>query len=656
MSAVYSRTVDTSQLKPSQFFSRRVSFDDYKPDIIEPSDVLLIHPPPYRNSSPSDSEDDLHPSSQHLKPILKKTMSEPPRSSATRLYEIPGTGVKKSLLDMTDQEILLLDSQFSKKQIDVEKNYRFDSDPRLSPVSNPAAARKGSTNGFKFLNMTDYPTKPIIKKNSICLNFRHSKYTQELNSNKFYLILISKYKSSLTAIDFYLENYSKNGDNLVICASISNVFKEDILEDCILQLVELILDKFVKYNKDLAVQINFEFFRNINYMSETLNLYQPSLIIVGSRESKNKYTSIATSTKNFVPLVYVGTDYESGLATKAASPLASLTMPASTSALPSHTAPRVMSLSPTAVTTISGVTFRSPFSQDSNVLLPPEEQRNVKSPRSLSPSLLSPSASHTEDAQDDSRKLSTTSDGLDSGSSEYLNEDGDEEDSDDVDDEEESGEPTEASGNFSKPAGTKPRPMFPFLNAVPHLDHISRADREAQTSLPGNRAQSTPSLGTTDLTKTKSNPASFSGPAQSSSSTYKSMPKLSRTTTVPAVITPELREKNAMFERYNRRLSSVKVQSQSERLKAKAILLASQPVSRTDSTDSTMKDDSSGRRRSSMLMLKSKPKPKVKSNLEATADYDAIKSSSSSDSSLTAVDEGNSINAGGFFKKLWKRK
>ncbi|QPG72852.1 hypothetical protein FOA43_000154 [Brettanomyces nanus] len=574
-------TTTTSTLKPSQFFNRRVSFDNYRPEIIEPTDIP--HTPSHSYEYNTDDFEFVKSPSPHLKPILKKTVNEAniPRSSSSssrRLYEIPGTRIKKHLLEMTDEEILLLDSQFAKKQIDVEKNYRFDSDPAMSPVGHRLDAKKESNSGFNCLNMTDYPTKPIIKKNSICLNFRHSKYTQGINSDKFYLILISKHKSSLSAVDFYLENYSKSGDNLVICASISNLFKEDILQQCIFQLVELILQKFVRFNKDLALQINFEFFRNINYMSETLNLYQPSQIIVGCRAAKNKYTSIATSTKNFVSLVYVGTDYK----------------------------PRTEYSSGKGS---SKVTFRTPFA-DKNVLTVPSLTGGSR--RSLSPSaaILSPSESTTSSISDVSS--------IDGDADEDL------------------------QASFLDDSNA----TFPFLNSVPHLDHISRAEKEIHTihsMIPRTRAQSSPSLGTTNLATTSTNSASYSAPSSSTPSS--SAPSiLPPARTGPTVITPEWREKHAMFERYNRRLSSVKIQPQNRSL------TFDPPVILT--TDSSRKSNP-GRRRSSLLLLRTRSKSRSDSKLDLV-NSNAVLTSSSSESSPTSDD--GSDGPQGFFKKFWKRR
>ncbi len=627
MSVVY----NAPEVNPSKFFTRRVSFDDYEPAVIEPADVLSIHPPPYSSQSSSDDEGSsieanfnasknpsLPSKNYHLKSILKKQEEEEPINTARKLYEIPGTGIKKSLLDMTDQELTLLDSQFSTKSIDVEKNYRFDSDPRLSPLTNAAAARKAGADSYSFslLKMSDYPTKPIIKKNSICLNFKHAKYSQKMNSNKFYLILISKYKSSLSAIDFYLENYSKSGDNIVICASISNVFDQTLVERCILDLVGLILEKFVAYDEDLAIQINFEFFRKIDYMSETLNLYQPSLIIVGSREKRNKYTSMATSTKNFVPLVYVGTNYS-------------------------------------MMGTSGGVNFKAPFNlnKSANPFGSPKRpiQSLILSPK-CDPTEVSPQTSQffAKDISNDTRRSS----GSDGGQCSLQNDSSGGFDADDEYDDDHSQNHTNSNGSMNVPlvnienveehtSRRKVKPAFPFLNAVPHLNQISRADKELQSLRPHLRATSTPSLGSTAITKTKSNPASFSG------TNDQSMPILRKTTTIPAVITPETIEKSALFERYNRRMSSVKIPTvpRSVNLGSNSNLSSPQ-LSPTSSLLETG--------RGPPLLHTLKLKPNVS---RADSDEIAIKSSSSSESLLRPpLERSGSSSTVKFLKKLWKHK
>ncbi|QPG73381.1 hypothetical protein FOA43_000691 [Brettanomyces nanus] len=606
--------------KPSKFFNRSVSFDDYQPEIIEPAEFLNIHPPPYSSSGPNAHNGDrcLSENHPHLKSILKRTSVQPVRTSAQKLYEIPGTGISKSLLDMTDQEILLLDSQFSKRHVDVEKNYRFDSDPRLSPVGNPFAAKKVSNSAFNFLNMTDYPTKPIIKKNSICLNFRHSKYTQEINSNKFYLILISKYKSSLSAIDFYLENYSKDGDNLVICASISNAFQESLVEQCILQLVDLILDKFVRFNKNLAVKVNFEFFRNINYMGETLNLYQPSLIIVGSKSPGNKYTSITTTTKSFVPLVYVGTNYSESLTARNVS----------------FRKPRFYRSASPAATDIN-----TPSSPD------------LRSPRNLSP--IKPSHNESDQGEYDSSSDSEISslESVEQGGAEESKQRQNLEDEKNVNFENSSPKLSEESSERkSKP------PAFLFLNAVPHLNHLSRAERELQPRPPiisGQKSSSAPLLGVSDLMRIKSNPATIvttTTPSVTTSSTHKAIPKLIRTSTVPAVITPELLEKHAMFERYNRRMSSMKVNPYhgSDYNKSEFDFSESLSPSRSDSGDNRI--NSSDKKKNPLLGL---PRSRSKINL---SELDTLSPNSSSSSSASTVSERRSSSPVGFLRKFWKHK
>lgn len=624
------------EVNPSKFFTRRVSFDDYEPAVIEPTDVLSIHPPPYSSQTSSEDENSSiqdgfktpgkSPCSiaknYHLKSILKKQEEEGPINTARKLYEIPGTGIKKSLLDMTDQELTLLDSQFSTKSVDVEKNYRFDSDPRLSPLTNAAAAvRKGGADSYSFslLKMSDYPTKPIIKKNSICLNFKHAKYSQKMNSNKFYLILISKYKSSLSAIDFYLENYSKSGDNIVICASISNVFDQTMVERCILDLVGLILEKFTAYDKDLAIQVNFEFFHKIDYMSETLNLYQPSLIIVGSRENRNKYTSMATTTKNFVPLVYVGTNYK---------PMGSS----------------------------GGVKFKAPFNYDRSANPFSSSKKPIQSlilsPK-FEPTEVSPQSSQyfTKSSSYHTRRSSDSDGGQ--GSSQNDSSGGFDADDEDYDDP--FRDPKTSQGSMSVPmvkiesveepsSHNKVKPTFPFLNAVPHLNQISRADKELQSLHPHSRATSTPSLGATAITKTKSNPASFSG---ASSSNEKSMPVLRKVTTIPAVITPASIEKNALFERYNRRMSSVKIPTVPKNVNLGSTSNLSSPqVSPT----SSLTESGAG----PTLLNSFKSKPKIS---RTDSDDIAVKSSSSSESLLRPpLERSGSSSTVKFFKKLWKHK
>lgn len=235
---------------------------------------------------------------------------------------------KKSYSEMSDSELLALDSQFNIRSIDFQKSYGFNVTSRLSnnPLSNCDKdlldSNNINTNSFKNLvnisMLKDYPTKPIITKNSICINFKHSNLSNNDINNKFYLILLSNRSSSLSCFNYYIKNILSKGDTIVICCSLSTSILGNEINDSVNNFIDSFVGLILSHleSNNVPININFEFFKSFNYLNEVLNLYQPSLIIIGENIEKTKSTAIFTPNKKLLSVVYVGNDYASGAAFK----------------------------------------------------------------------------------------------------------------------------------------------------------------------------------------------------------------------------------------------------------------------------------------------------------------------------------------------------
>lgn len=357
----------------SSHFTRRVSFDNYQPPQHTPapadspsaptyffpttSSASLKNPPRNNNNSehPHQPTSILKPScssiNDHHSPIVDhhtNPSSSSPNAAPNSSDDAPiGTNYslqppdpvnnirKKSYSEMSDNELLALDAQFNIRSIDFQKDYGFNVTPRLSSNSfsnsdkdfitgTGASYNKINTN-FKNLSpnaiLKEYPTKPIITKNSICVSFRHSnlKMDRLSNDSKFYLLLLSNKSSSLSALNYCINNILTKGDTLVICCSLSTTIlgndKSHQLDSFIFQFICLILnylgsnDSAVEKINENPFNITFEFFKSVSYFTEVTNLYQPSLIIIGSNNEFTRSTSITNKDKKLLSVIVVGNDH-----------------------------------------------------------------------------------------------------------------------------------------------------------------------------------------------------------------------------------------------------------------------------------------------------------------------------------------------------------
>ncbi|TID31013.1 hypothetical protein CANINC_000374 [Pichia inconspicua] len=225
---------------------------------------------------------------------------------------------KKSYQDLSDSELLALDSQYNFKSVDIQKSYGFAPTSRLPYTTisdcDKITLNRGENHNFKNLSpnaiLKEYPTKPIITKNSICINFKHNNLLNNESNNKFHLILLSKKSASLASLNYYMNKISSKGDTIVICCSLSTSIlgneKSKQLEEFITNFTQTILS-YLQKNK-YPINITFEFFKSYSYIDQVLELYQPSLIIVGTNNDSTKSTSLTTSEKKLISLVYVGND------------------------------------------------------------------------------------------------------------------------------------------------------------------------------------------------------------------------------------------------------------------------------------------------------------------------------------------------------------
>ncbi|CDK28737.1 unnamed protein product [Kuraishia capsulata CBS 1993] len=160
------------------------------------------------------------------------------------------TGRKKSIVEMTDAELLAMDAQFSKTSLNVE-DFNFENQP--SYFGGYSSNKKGSNTNWK--NKFDavlrgYPTRPTISHGSCCITVKHrdfpvlvsnpevevhqrrpslskssdqAAYLKKLGRletldfyNRTLLILISGRKHTWNSIDYTLSNLVKDGDRVVI--------------------------------------------------------------------------------------------------------------------------------------------------------------------------------------------------------------------------------------------------------------------------------------------------------------------------------------------------------------------------------------------------------------------------------------------------------
>ena len=219
---------------------------------------------------------------------------------------------------MSDSELLALDSQFNVRPVDIQKSYGFAAGPRLSS-SSLSNCDKDSLDSGSFKNLSpnailnEYPTKPIITKNSICFNYKHADLRNSDLNDKFYLIMLSSKSYSLSSLDYYINEISSKGNTIVLCCSLSTSIlgndKNEMLDEFINSFTNLILSHFENSSNLVhPISITLEFFKSGAFFAEVFNLYQPSLIIVGTNNAKTKSTSMTTANRKLLSVVYVGND------------------------------------------------------------------------------------------------------------------------------------------------------------------------------------------------------------------------------------------------------------------------------------------------------------------------------------------------------------
>lgn len=321
----------------SSSFRRRVSFDHYDPN-------------PHEKHPPLNCKEQLSPT---IKPILKNDLPAQPRSTKDSTlsintignFSLPGSPqAQKSSFSsnnaadhnslqssepsrvhkspyggLSDSELLELDSQFNNRTIDFQKSYGFSPTSRLQ--TNSISNRNKNLIDTHFRNLSpnailkEYPTKPILTKNSFCFNYTHSKLANNDFSDRFYIVLLSNKSASLSSIDYFLNHIASKGDTLVICCSLSTSIlgndKTEQLESFIEDFTDLILSHIGANDKigEKPISVTFEFFKSFSYMDEVLNLYQPSVVIVGTANEQTKSTSMTTPERKFISVVLVGEDY-----------------------------------------------------------------------------------------------------------------------------------------------------------------------------------------------------------------------------------------------------------------------------------------------------------------------------------------------------------
>lgn len=114
----------------------------------------------------------------------------------------------------------------------------------------------------------------------------------------------------MASLNYYMKKISSKGDTIVICCSLSTSIlgneKSNLLNEFISNFTQTILSYLQKNN--YPINITFEFFKSYSYIDQVLELYQPSLIIVGTNNPSTKSSSLTTQEKKLISLVYVGND------------------------------------------------------------------------------------------------------------------------------------------------------------------------------------------------------------------------------------------------------------------------------------------------------------------------------------------------------------
>ncbi|GMM27922.1 hypothetical protein DAMA08_006380 [Martiniozyma asiatica (nom. inval.)] len=294
-------------------FIRRVSFDCYSPQQIPQA--------PHFNSTESYLPRTPFSPNHRKKQPERAVLKEYEQGHNQTLQGRPRRQYNK----LSDSELLQLDSQFSAGKSPQIDGYRQIDSARLPSV--PISSCDHSTiNRFTKIKSAqkEYPTKPIITRNSISHVYKHPHHSKAIsnvnasnnsdsnnnnnnnNKNKLYLILLSDFAASIDALDYYHSNHFKAGDTLIIASSLSSRAVGTDNNAKLQTFIKKFEDFIIEYIGNVNLRIVFEFFKSPNFLNDLLTLYAPSMVIIGTDKKYTRSTSFSTSARKFIPLIYAG--------------------------------------------------------------------------------------------------------------------------------------------------------------------------------------------------------------------------------------------------------------------------------------------------------------------------------------------------------------
>lgn len=337
----YSSNSSDSINNVSSYFSRRVSFNNLHPDDSIEEDIeypnnyttgnrkrKLAEAPSKSILKNKLSPQQLYYNLQHSKSLGinyhddLNEMALPDESIPRSEYEPR----RKSYSEMTDEELMALDPQFSttKSKVSNVSQFKFDSQKTYyapSRKSNNYLVNNAANAANALTKQSMYPLSNENNYKSISLTVKHEEFNQ---TNRTILSVISGRRHTWNSLDWLLLNNSKdesqwilnNGDHLVITSLIPLKFIKDIemnnnkyknysnrqinIDELLYKKCESLLN-YIMTNLPVALilKVTVEFVLDIPKDNWQLNIkngykymlnhiykqYQPTLIIIGNKST-----------------------------------------------------------------------------------------------------------------------------------------------------------------------------------------------------------------------------------------------------------------------------------------------------------------------------------------------------------------------------------
>lgn len=279
-------------------------------------------PPPPNKSILKRSVDDV----QDQGAAIPKSFNENDQQNSFASV-LPSQQRKKSLVEMTAEELLAMDAQF-RTGVNLDE-FKFDGDNYLPFHNLSSIDSKKPKNGLPNIdklvgNIVTVNNRKLLKTNSINFNsytvsFRHRLMTKFIDqtyesfetdeeedeeedderpeSLRELIVYISGRRHTWDSINWVLKNFLVDGDHLVIISQLppennSNVDYKDELIDC--DFIKSKADALSSYifkaiellnKQDLKISITIEFIKDSsvkNLIKNSINLYNPNFFIISS--------------------------------------------------------------------------------------------------------------------------------------------------------------------------------------------------------------------------------------------------------------------------------------------------------------------------------------------------------------------------------------